>query len=296
MCKVSIIIPVYNAEKYLEKCLNSVIKQTLKDIEIICINDGSTDGSLNILQKYSEKDKRFIIIDQKNSGQSVARNKGLSVAKGEFIGFVDSDDWIGEDFYEKLYDAAIEHKADIAAGNILRVHDNEENEFYIKYDEIKIAKKTNKKYKLTEIPEHCYIWNKIYNRKKLEKVDLKFKEGILYEDIIFTHKVLFYMKDLVTVPNSTYYYYDNPLSTVNVDSEKRLTDRNRAFIEALQFVQDNCIKYEKYYRKYKWDKKITYSILGIPILIIRKYCSYKYFYLFGFINVFSVKVNTRNEF
>lgn len=296
MCKVSIIIPVYNAEKYLEKCLNSVIKQTLKDIEIICINDGSTDGSLNILQKYSEKDKRFIIIDQKNSGQSVARNKGLSVAKGEFIGFVDSDDWIGEDFYEKLYDAAIEYKADIAAGNILRVHDNAENKFYIKYDEIKIAKKTNKKYKLAEIPENCYIWNKIYNRKKLEKVDLKFKEGILYEDIIFTHKVLFYMKDLVTVPKSTYYYYDNPLSTVNVDSEKRLTDRNRASIEALQFVQDNCIKYEKFYRKYKWDKKITYSILGIPILIIREYCSYKYFYLFGFINVFSVKVNTRNEF
>ena len=133
---ISVIIPVYNAEKYLEKCLNSVIKQTLKDIEIICINDGSTDGSLNILQKYSEKDKRFIIIDQKNSGQSVARNKGLSVAKGEFIGFVDSDDWIDDDFYEKLYDAAIEYKADIAAGNILRVNENETNVFYVKYDKI----------------------------------------------------------------------------------------------------------------------------------------------------------------
>lgn len=296
MCKVSIIIPVYNAEKYLEKCLNSVIKQTLKDIEIICINDGSTDGSLNILQKYSEKDKRFIIIDQKNSGQSVARNKGLSVAKGEFIGFVDSDDWIDEDFYEKLYDAAIEYKADIAAGNILRVNENETNVFYVKYDKIQIAQKTNKKYQLAKIPDNCYVWNKIYNRKKLEKIDLKFQEEILYEDIIFSHKVLFYMKDFVTVPNVTYYYYDNPLSTVNVDSEKRLTDRNRASIEVLQFVQDNCIKYEKFYRKYKWDKKITYSILGIPILIIRKYCSYKYFYLFGFINVFSVKVNTRNEF
>lgn len=296
MCKVSIIIPVYNAEKYLEKCLNSVIKQTLKDIEIICINDGSTDGSLNILQKYSEKDKRFIIIDQKNSGLSYSRNKGLSVAKGEFIGFVDSDDWIDEDFYEKLYDAAIEYKADIAAGNILRVHDNEENKFYIKYDEIKIAKKTNKKYKLAEIPENCYIWNKIYNRKILEKIDLKFREGIVYEDLVFTHKVLFYMSNLVTVPNVTYYYYDNPLSIVNVDSEKSVADRNRACIEAFRFIQDNCIKYEKFYRKYKWDKKITYSILGIPILIIRKYCSYKYFYLFGFINVFSVKVNTRNEF
>ena len=296
MCKVSIIISVYNAEKYLEKCLNSVIKQTLKDIEIICINDGSTDGSLNILQKYSEKDKRFIIIDQKNSGLSYSRNKGLSVAKGEFIGFVDSDDWIDEDFYKKLYDAAIEYKADIAAGNILRVHDNEENEFYIKYDEIKIAKKTNKKYKLAEIPENCYVWNKIYNRKILEKIDLKFREGIVYEDLVFTHKVLFYMQNLVTVPNVTYYYYDNPLSIVNVDSEKSVADRNRAFIEAFQFVQDNCIKYEKFYRKYKWDKKITYSILGIPILIIRKYCGYKYFYLFGFINVFSVKVNTRNEF
>ena len=94
MTKISIIVPVYNTEKFLEKCLNSLIKQTLKDIEIICINDGSIDNSLQILRKFANKDKRIQIINQTNSGLSIARNAGINKATGEYIGFVDSDDWV----------------------------------------------------------------------------------------------------------------------------------------------------------------------------------------------------------
>ena len=102
MPKISVIVPVYNVEKYLARCLDSIINQTLADIEIICINDGSTDNSLEILNDYAKKDSRIKIIDQTNAGLSCARNAGMQIAQGEYIGFVDSDDWIDLDFYEKL--------------------------------------------------------------------------------------------------------------------------------------------------------------------------------------------------
>ena len=94
MPKISVIIPVYNVEKYLRECLDSLLNQTFKDIEIICVNDGSTDGSLNILNEYASKDSRFIIINQNNQGLSAARNNGLNVAKGDYVAFLDSDDYI----------------------------------------------------------------------------------------------------------------------------------------------------------------------------------------------------------
>lgn len=118
MSKVSVIIPVYNTSKYLNKCLDSVCNQTLKDIEIICINDCSADNSLEILKEYASKDERIKIIDFKeNKGAAAARNAGIDIACGEYIGFVDSDDFVDLDFYEKLYNAAVENDADAAKGN-----------------------------------------------------------------------------------------------------------------------------------------------------------------------------------
>ena len=124
--KISVIVPVFNAEKYLKMCLNSLVSQTLKNIEIICIDDGSTDNSLAILDKFKSKDDRIKIIKQKNYGVSMARNNGISEAQGEYIGFVDADDWVDKDFFEKLYNAAQKYNADIATagyytrGKILR--------------------------------------------------------------------------------------------------------------------------------------------------------------------------------
>lgn len=116
---ISIIIPIYNAERYLHRCLESVINQTYSNLEIICINDGSTDGSLDILKDYIQKDRRIKLIDfNKNKGVSIARNTAIECAKGAYIGFVDSDDWIDLDFYEKLYNKAIENNSNLAIGNI----------------------------------------------------------------------------------------------------------------------------------------------------------------------------------
>lgn len=118
--KISVIVPVFNAEKYLKMCLNSLVSQTLKNIEIICIDDGSTDNSLAILDKFKSKDDRIKIIKQKNYGVSMARNNGISEAQGEYIGFVDADDWVDKDFFEKLYNAAQKYNADIATAGYYR--------------------------------------------------------------------------------------------------------------------------------------------------------------------------------
>ena len=117
--KLSIIVPVFNTEKYLSECLNSLINQTLKSIEIICVDDGSTDNSLSILEKFHSKDERVKIIHQGNFGVSVARNNGIAMAQGEYIGFVDSDDWVDADFFEKLYNASQKFGAEVVAGDFM---------------------------------------------------------------------------------------------------------------------------------------------------------------------------------
>lgn len=117
MPKISVIIPVYNVEKYLEQCINSLLNQTLKDCEFIFVNDGSKDSSKEIIEKYKALDNRIILINQENQGVSIARNNGLNVAKGEYIGFVDADDYIEEDMYETLYNATIEDNCDVVLSN-----------------------------------------------------------------------------------------------------------------------------------------------------------------------------------
>lgn len=122
MTKVSIIIPIYNAEEYLEKCVESVLNQTEKDIEVILVDDGSKDNSLKICRSYSERDKRVRVIHQENAGVSAARNKGIKIASGKYIGFVDSDDWIEPDMYKTLLEKADKTLADIVMCDLLTVY------------------------------------------------------------------------------------------------------------------------------------------------------------------------------
>ena len=143
--KVSVIIPVYNVEKYIERCLESVIHQTLKEIEIIIINDGSSDSTSKKIEKFLG-DNRVIYIKTENKGQSAARNKGLQIAKGEYVGFVDSDDYIDLDFYEKLYKRIKETNSDIAAASIVRHHGTFEK-WRVNYDLNKTTTDKNENFK-----------------------------------------------------------------------------------------------------------------------------------------------------
>lgn len=133
MVKVSVLVAVYNAEKYLEKCLNSLLNQSLTNIEIICVNDGSTDSSLKILERYTKLDKRIIIINQENAGASSARNNGLNYANGEYVCLVDSDDFISEDCLEKSYNYAKEQLLDACIFNLIIYSEKSESIFFNKY-------------------------------------------------------------------------------------------------------------------------------------------------------------------
>lgn len=231
MIKVSIIVPVYNVEQYLRKCLDSLINQTLKDIEIICINDGSTDNSRVILQEYAMKDNRIKVRSQENAGVSNARNNGLKIAKGEYIGFCDSDDWIEANFYEKLYNSATKYNADIAATNIIKVRKNKFRKF-LSFNSTGIYEDFKEKLEICDIPDYSYIMNKIYKTLPLKESKLLFEEGRTYEDMIFSVQILLYLKRLVTVPDTNYYYLSRNNSIVHT----RENDRDSE--SAMKFVKD----------------------------------------------------------
>ncbi len=246
MKKISVIIPVFNVEKYLRKCLDSVINQTLKDLEIICINDGSEDSSLDILHEYAQRDNRIILVSQENCGLSATRNRGIEMATGQYIGFVDSDDWIDLDFYEKLYEAAIKYQADVACASLLRVNsdnnnDNKKNKnvYFLKYNRYKCTDRVRLKYTYADIPNNNYVMNRIYERVKLQKSNIRFEEGVTFEDIEFSHRVVYYLGFLVTVPGVNYYYRNTKYSIVNIHNDKYANDYKRAMNKSLIFMQRN---------------------------------------------------------
>lgn len=289
--KVSVIIPVYNVEQYLRECLDSVVNQTLKDIEIICVNDGSPDNSLAILEEYAAKDERIKIINKENGGLSSARNCAIPLAQGEYIGFVDSDDWIDLDFYEKLYNTAKEYNAEIACADLYRVSDTKAK-YFVKHKNIKCSKKERVKYKLAHIPHHNYVMNKIYHTKKLQKCRVLFEDKVLFEDVLWSHKVVYYLENLVTVPNTKYNYRDNPYSIVNTKSDLSKEAHDKAFRRALKFANQNYI-HTNNLERYQWDERQEYKILGFPALTVKKYYGITQILLFGKFLIFEIKKNYR---
>ena len=204
MSKISVVIPVFNTAPCLHRCLESVTGQTLRDIEIICVNDGSTDVSSAILHEYSRRDSRVLVIDfDENKGVSVARNAGLAVAQGEFIGFVDSDDYIDLCFFERLYEAAVNHGADIAKCN----RRTREVDGKITFIEPNQAVRENKFYFMIGFQAA------IYNRAMLQKNDIRFPEGITNrEDIVFLIKAVYWANNIITVDDAWYHCEKRPES------------------------------------------------------------------------------------
>lgn len=230
--KVSIIVPIYNVEKYLDRCLESILNQTLKEIEIVAINDGSTDKSLEILQKYINN-FNIKLINKANGGLSSARNVGLENAKGEYIAFVDSDDFIHKEMYEELY--TISQGSDVVFCGYNKFYSN-------KIEESDILKKLklfeeNRKYLGIEMYKHelVTVWNKIYRREFLEKNKFKFVEGIIHEDDEFSLKVFSKAESVKFIKKNFYFYrLDNQSSiTKNIDFIKK----EKAYIEVLKTIE-----------------------------------------------------------
>ena len=268
MAKISIIVPVYNTEKFLEKCLNSLINQTLKDIEIICINDGSTDNSLQILEKFADKDKRIQIINQTNSGPSIARNIGIKKAVGEYIGFVDSDDWVDSNFFEQLYIKVKKHNADIGVAGIKRVR-SYKWKYHIKLEKEKVINEINEKFQICDVPDKCYPVNKRYKLAELQKLNINFEPNVYFEDRLFTAQVLINLKTLVTVPNTYYNYWTNPNSIVKTKSKKKSEDSKYTKEKLMKYLKENNVNLDHYFSKIK-----KFKFLGLTFLKI-KYYKYK---------------------
>ena len=284
--KISIIIPVYNVEKYLERCLNSIVNQTLYDLEIICINDGSPDNSLEILERYSKQDKRIKIINQENSGLSVARNTGMEIAVCEYIGFVDSDDWVDSNFYENLYNSAKKYNTDIAVASVLRER-IKYSSYRIKYNNEKVYTEKSEIFNACDCPNICYVWNKIYKTEFFKSQNLKFQEGMFFEDILFTTKILGNSKSLVTVPNTYYHYMVNDGTSIVKSNHtlKKNQDRYNNQKEAILFCLENYIKIKE--KEYCINNK-TYKLGPINWLKIKDNIktNQHIFLLFGFIPIF----------
>lgn len=251
MIKISVVVPVYNTAKYLKKCLSSIVEQTFKDIEIIIINDKSTDNSLEIIKKYLLIDKRIILIDKKrNEGLSAARNSGIKIARGEYIIHVDGDDWIEFDYLESMYKYAKRNKADIVISDYYKDYNNN-NILYVT-EKTGISKE--------EILKNIFIckcnpcvWNKLIKMELYKKNKIYHPVGIsIGEDLAVIPKLLFYSKNIVKL-NKAYYHYIQNDSSLTRKTEKN----NKKLYDIYEVVKllENFFRGEKYYIE---EMKINY--------------------------------------
>lgn len=223
--KVSVVIPVYNVEEYLPKCLDSVCGQTLKELEIICVNDCSPDRSIDILREYEARDGRVKVIDfPRNRGVASARNAGMAAATGEFIGFVDPDDEVDGNFYETLYRKAVDLGADIAKGG--RKH--------VEFDGTETVDELNEKIRFSKAYFSASFWSAIYRRSIIHENDITFPTGIFIgEDLVFQVRCVMAARKLVTSDKVFYRYYKREGSAVSEVyatgfMEHRKLDSNRS--------------------------------------------------------------------
>lgn len=203
---ISIIVPIYNVEKYLDKCIKSIVVQTYYNIEIILINDGSTDGSLNICKKWKNKDKRITLLDCQHNGVSEARNIGIKKATGKYISFVDSDDYIDKRFIEKMYNKLTTAKCEIVQCGFEKINNEGkvlERSRY-KKNEIKPKNEVLKEIDSVHHVENVVLWNKLYLASLFK--DLEFPFGRINEDEFITYK-LFYKCSNIAIINEYLYYY-----------------------------------------------------------------------------------------
>lgn len=236
---ISIIIPVYNVAPYLRRCLDSILAQTLKDFEVIAVNDGSDDDSLAILKEYQAKDERIKVFCQENKGLSAARNTGLREANGRYISFIDSDDFVAPEFLECLYEGLIRNKADIAGCDFLKIKNPK--------DIFKPLSKPKEKIfddALATLLDkrnfiHFNVWNKLYKREMLDGV--WFYEGIYYEDWVFNVMVFVRAGRFVWIRDALYGY------RISFNSIMRSSFNQKKFDDYIKGIR---VVYEFYQAKY----------------------------------------------
>lgn len=257
MCKISLIVPVYNVEDYVEECLESICGQTYLNLEIIIVNDGSCDGSRNICERYRKNDNRIIILDKQNGGLASARNAGLDIATGDYIGFVDSDDYIINTMYEKMLNIAMEKSADIVVcQKVIRSEKLSDTwDTCIQMNNIDALKKLT-----LGIEFGSHVCDKLFKREVFNGV--RFPEGKTYEDLYTTFKVVDKVKNLVFL-NANMYYYRTNMQGI---TQKRFDASNMNILYGnynIRMYYEN----KKYYSLIKYTRM---AIAKVSVSMLRK--------------------------
>lgn len=228
---ISVIVPIYNVENYLENCINSILNQSYTDFELILVDDGSPDNCGKICDDYAKKDSRIKVIHKKNGGLSDARNIGIEAAKGEYISFIDSDDWIHKDFYLTLFNALSSSNSDIAICNFLKVSNDDIKDKIININPP--VKTLSNLESLNDLYSDNYVnyivaWNKLYKANLFK--DIRFPVGKIHEDEFTTPKVLFESNKIAIITEELYYYRQTPNSIMN----RKFNVANLSFLEAIE--------------------------------------------------------------
>jgi glycosyltransferase involved in cell wall biosynthesis len=228
VCSITVIVPVYNTEPYLEKCLDSLLRQTLQDIQIVVVNDGSTDHSAEVAREYASRfPEKFVYLEKENSGQADARNLGLKYASGEYTGFVDSDDYIDLWMYEKLYAKARELNADMVECEYRHVYQRKQTVKKIpdyRADEMSVFTKSS-------------VWNKIFRTKLLDAAQALFPSRLKYEDLEFVCKIAPWIKKAGIVHEGLYYYIQRGNSTMH--TVRHIPDIFQILMNIIEYYQNN---------------------------------------------------------
>lgn len=243
---ISVVVPIYKVEKYLKKCIDSILFQTYKNIEIILVEDGSPDNCGIICDEYAKKDKRVKVIHKQNGGLSDARNFGIDLAKGEYIIFVDSDDYIDRNMCRILLNYAKKYDADIVSCNFKEVYVNNlekiNKQCINKKLEIVSNIETLYKYFLKNTTDMVVVWNKLYKKSIFfDKKNIRFPKGKLHEDMYTTYKLYYYASKIVFIDDILYYYFRHENSITGSISKKNLLDEIDAIIEHYEFFKDKKI-------------------------------------------------------
>ncbi|HTG69928.1 MAG TPA: glycosyltransferase [Candidatus Udaeobacter sp.] len=282
--KVSIVVPIYNMEDYLVRCLRSLLTQSLTDIEIIAVNDGSQDSSLELLQHYAEVDSRIVIIDKENGGVSAARNEGVLAARGEYIGFVDPDDWVNPVMYEEMHLAAVRDDADIVMCTYIREFGTHSKEKSFDLPEMQTYRGTDVQEKMLRRlvgpvkeelanPEYLdawgTVWSKLYRAELLKNNDLKFMDLSVIgsnEDTLFNIHAFYYAKAFVFLNRPFYHYWRANAASITSTYNPVLAQRFDKLYNCIQsFVSEKKLPLAY---KTALNNRICMNVLGLGLNIM----------------------------
>lgn len=269
MCKISVVIPVYNCEKFLPVCLDSIILQTYENLEIICINDGSKDDSLKLLEEYELKDSRIKVINQKNQGQSAARNRGIEEASGDFISFIDADDWVSLCLYEKFVKMLDKSGQNIDIFLFNGTNFNDKNQhcrntsfFGIKdwnnYEQKDFIHTFNDCKK--PFSGNMSVWNKIYGTEFLRKNNIKFAENLIFEDQLFFMETSIKAKSILICNDALYHYRQQNTASTMSTLGKNVFDIFR-IINRIEKILKDTNNYEEYKYAFFQHKYMQFAFL-----------------------------------